>query len=65
MYYEFEIKSRAFNKAIFGKTIYVFKVWKVRSPMLQTICESELKRGSYVHLKQIVHRRMLSLKLII
>ena len=51
MYYEFDIKSRAFPKVIFGNTIYVFKVWKVRSPMLQTICESELKRGSYVHLK--------------
>ena len=31
--------------------IYYFEAWEVRSPMLQTVCKSELKRRSYGHLK--------------
>ena len=32
-------------------TIYHFKAWEVRSPMLQMVCKSELKWRSYSHLK--------------
>ena len=32
-------------------TIYHFEAQEVRSPMLQTVCKSELKRRSYGHLK--------------
>ena len=34
-------------------TIYHFEAREVRSPMLQMVCKSELKRRSYGHLKTI------------
>ena len=42
-------------RALFGvhclHTIYHFESWEVRSPTLQTVCNLELKQGSYGRLK--------------
>ncbi|RVW88675.1 hypothetical protein CK203_043818 [Vitis vinifera] len=37
----------------FLHSIYHFKAQEVKNPMLQTVCDSELKRRSYSHCKQI------------
>ena len=62
MYSYFETKFRALSELYFGKTIYHLEDLEVQNPTLQIICKLDLKWGSYVHLKQIGQRRMLSLK---
>ena len=48
---DFEDKFGAFSGAHFMHTIYFFEAWEVRSPTLQTVCKSKMKRRSYGRLK--------------
>ena len=41
-----------FPEVHFRQTVYGFKALKVTNLILQTVCKLELKRGSYVHLKE-------------
>ena len=51
IYSDFEDKFGALSKVHFIHTIYPFEDREVRSLTLQTVCNLELKRGSYGHLK--------------
>ena len=51
IYSDFEDKFGALSGVHFIHTIYRFEAREVRSPTLQTVCKSELKRKSYDHLK--------------
>ena len=42
----------ALSQVHFIHTIYRFEAWEVRSPTLQTVSKSELKRKSYGHCKK-------------
>ena len=53
IYSNFEVKYGALPMANFGLVIYLFEAQEVKSPMLQIVHESELKRGSYVCFKWI------------
>ena len=43
----------ALSKVHFLHSIYHFKAQEVKNPMLQAVCDSELKRRSYSHCKSI------------
>ena len=51
IYSDFEDKFRALPRVHCIHAIYCFEAWEVRSPMLQTVCKSELKWRIYGHLK--------------
>ena len=63
MYIEFKATFGVFPEVHFGQSVYFFEALEVRSPMLQIVCKLELKRGSYVRLKQLGWRGRLSSKL--
>lgn len=63
MYPDFKVKFEALPKVYFGHVIYHFEAQEVTNPTLQTVCESELKRGNYTHLEKIGQGRKLSSKL--
>ena len=54
IYSDFEDKFGAFYRVHFRYNTYFFVAWEVKSPMLQTICKSELKWRSYGYLQTTV-----------
>ena len=52
IYSEFEDKFRGLSGVHCIHNIYFFEAQEVRSPTLQTVSESELKRKSYGHCKK-------------
>ena len=51
IYSDFENKFRVLSRVHFIHNIYRFEAWEVKSPMLQTVCKSELKWRIYGYLK--------------